>query len=1055
MNISELFIRRPVMTALLMAGLLIFGVMAYRLLPVSDLPNVDFPTIQVSAALPGASPETMASSVATPLERQFSTIAGLDNMSSTSTQGSTQITLQFNLSRNLDGAALDVQSAISAAARQLPPNMPAPPSYGKVNPADQPVLYLTLTSKVLPLSQLDEYGEVMMAQRISTVSGVAQVQVFGPQKFAVRVQLDPRQLASRGIGIDEVADAVRNANVNLPTGILYGPLTSFTVQANGQILDAAGYRTVIVAYRNGSPVRVADVGNVINGVENDKAAAWYNDERSISLAIFKQPGTNTVAVAEAVRRLLPTFQKQLPAAASLHILYDRSASIRDSVSDVRFTLLLTLGLVVLVIFLFLRKISATVIPSLALPFSIVGTFAVMYVLGYSVDNLSLMALTLSVGFVVDDAIVMLENIVRHIERGEPVFEAALNGSKEIGFTILSMTISLAAVFIPIMFMGGIIGRLFREFAVVIGVAILVSGFVSLSLTPMLCSRYLKAEGEKKHGALYRWSEKGFNVMLGLYVRTLGPALRHPGKVLAMSGLVLLATGWLFVKIPKGFLPTEDQGLVFGSTEGAQGIGFPAMKEKQQQVAAVIRAHPAVANLLSSCGPRGNVAVGNSGIVLAQLKPRKERSETADEIIQDLRPKLAKIPGIRVFLQVPPPIRLGGSLTKSQYQLTLQDSDTAELYRYAPLLEQKVRALPLVQDVTTDMQLSNPQLNISIDRDRAASLGISTQKIEDALYTAYGTRQISTIYAPNNEYQVIAELAPEYQATPGAIAMLYVRSSAGDLVPLSSLGSVTQGTGPLTVAHQGQLPAVSLSFNLRPGVALGDAVAAVNRLARQTLPATVQTNFQGTAQAFQSSVQGLGILLLVAIVVIYMVLGILYESFIHPITILTALPFAGFGALVTLMLFRTELSIYAFVGIIMLVGLVKKNGIMMVDFAIEAQRNEGATADKAIYEACLVRFRPIMMTTMAALMGTLPIAMGFGAGAESRRPLGLAVVGGLLFSQTVTLYVTPVFYIWMDQFQQRLNRRKGRGEKRESRPGPGPVAAEEPVPATASLRLRDV
>ncbi|MEP6994384.1 MAG: efflux RND transporter permease subunit [Acidobacteriota bacterium] len=1047
MNMSELFIRRPVTTTLVMAGILIFGVMAYRLLPVSDLPNVDFPTIQVSASLPGASPGTMASSVATPLEKQFSTIAGLDNMSSSSTQGATQITLQFNLSRDLDGAALDVQSAISAAGRQLPPNMPAPPSYGKVNPADQPVLYLTLTSKVLPLSQLDEYGEVMMAQRISTVSGVAQVQVYGPQKFAVRIQVDPRELASRGIGIDEVADAVRNSNVNLPTGILYGPLTSFTVQANGQIFDASGYRPVIVAYRNGSPVRVGDIGRAIDGVENDKAAAWYNDERSISLAIFKQPGTNTVAVAEAVRKLLPTFQKQLPAAASLHILYDRSTSIRASVNDVRFTLLLTLALVVLVIFLFLRKVSATVIPSLALPFSIVGTFAVMYVLGYSLDNLSLMALTLSVGFVVDDAIVMLENIVRHIERGEPVFEAALRGSKEIGFTILSMTISLAAVFIPIMFMGGIIGRLFREFAVVIGVAILVSGFVSLSLTPMLCSRFLKSyeEEKKKHGALYRWSEKGFNVMLGLYVRTLGPALRNPRKVIAMLALVLVATGWLFVKIPKGFLPTEDQGLVFGSTEGAQGIGFPSMKEKQQQVAAIIRAHPAVANLLSSAGPRGNTAVGNSGIVLAQLKPRKERRQSADEIIEELRPKLAKVPGIRVFLQVPPPIRLGGSLTKSQYQYTLQDADTAELYKYAPVLEQKVRALKQVQDVTSDMQLANPQLNISIDRDRAAALGISTQKIEDALYTAYGTRQISTIYAPNNQYQVIMELAPEFQANPAAIGMLYVRSVAGELVPLSSLGAISQGTGPLSVVHQGQLPAVSISFNLPPDVSLGDAVAAVDRVARQTLPATVQTSFQGTAQAFQSSIQGLGLLLLVAIVVIYMVLGILYESFIHPLTILTALPFAGFGALVTLMLFRTELSIYAFVGIIMLVGLVKKNGIMMVDFAIEAEK-EGKSPEKAIYEACVVRFRPIMMTTMAALMGTLPIAMGFGAGAESRRPLGLAVVGGLLFSQLVTLYVTPVFYIVMDRFQRRFGRRRKGEAKPGGRPESTPRELENAAPA---------
>ncbi len=1055
MNIPELFIRRPVTTTLVMVGILVFGVMGYRLLPISDLPNVDFPTIQVSASLPGASPETIASSVATPLEKQFTTIAGLDNMNSTSTQGSTQITLQFNLSRNLDGAALDVQSAISAASRQLPPNMPSPPSFQKVNPADQPILYLTLTSATLPLSQLDEYGEVMMAQRISTVSGVAQVQVYGPQKYAVRVQLDPRALASRGIGIDEAAQAVQNANVNLPTGILYGPMTSFTVQATGQLTEASAYRPVVVAYRNGSPVRLADLGKVLDGVENDKTAAWYNEERSISLAIYKQPGTNTVAVASEVRRLLPTFQKQLPAAATLHILYDRSQSIRNSVNDVRFTLVLTLCLVVMVIFLFLRNLSATVIPSLALPFSIVGTFAVMYLLGYSLDNLSLMALTLSVGFVVDDAIVMLENIVRHIEKGEGVFEAALKGSKEIGFTILSMTISLAAVFIPVLFMGGIVGRLFHEFAVTIGVAILVSGFVSLSLTPMLCSRFLKPSREQKHGRLYRATERGFDGLLNFYARTLKPVLRHPGKVLVFSAVVLLATLWLFLKIPKGFLPTEDTGLVFGFTEGAQGIGFPAMKAHQQEVAAVLRNHPDVANVLSSCGPRGNISVGNSGIVLAQLKPRSQREHSADEIIADLRPKFARITGIRAFLQVPPPIRLGGSLTKSQYQYTLQDSDTVELYRYAPLLEQKMRGLPGLQDVTSDLQLSNPQINVTIDRDRAAALGITPQRIEDALYTAYGTRQISTIYAPNNQYQVIMELAPEFQENANAIALLYVRSSSGELAPLSALGSIERGTGPLTVPHTGQLPSVTISFNIKPGVSLGDAVKAVEKVGRQTLPATIQMSFQGTAQAFQSSVAGLGLLLILAIAVIYMVLGILYESFIHPITILTALPFAGVGALVTLMLFRTELSIYAFVGIIMLVGLVKKNGIMMVDFAIEAERNEGKSPEEAIFDACLVRFRPIMMTTMAALMGTLPIAMGFGAGAESRRPLGLAVVGGLVFSQTLTLYVTPVFYIVMDRLQKRLGRGRRKGEGEPQQVETEPARELEPEPATAALRVRDL
>jgi len=1055
MNIAELFIRRPVMTTLVMVGILLFGIMGYRALPISDLPNVDFPTIQVSAALPGASPETMASSVATPLEKQFSTIAGLDNMNSTSTQGSTQITLQFNLARSLDGAALDVQSAISAAARQLPPNMPSPPSFQKVNPADQPILYLTLTSATLPLSQLDEYGEVMMAQRISTVSGVAQVQVYGPQKYAVRVQLDPRALASRGVGIDEASQAIQNANVNLPTGILYGPATSFTVQANGQLTDAAAYRPVIVAYRNGSPVRITDVGRVIDSVENDKTAAWYNEERSISLAIFKQPGTNTVAVATAVRRLLPTFQKQLPTAATLHILYDRSTSIRDSVNDVRFTLLLTLGLVVMVIFLFLRNLSATVIPSLALPFSIVGTFAVMYLLGYSLDNLSLMALTLSVGFVVDDAIVMLENIVRHMEHGEGAFEAALKGSKEIGFTILSMTISLAAVFIPILFMGGIVGRLFHEFAVTIGVAILVSGFVSLSLTPMLCSRFLKPPSEEKHGRFYQVTERGFDSVLGFYGRTLKPVLGQPGRVLVFSALVLAATFYLFVKIPKGFLPTEDQGLVFGFTEGAQGIGFDAMKAHQQEVAAVVRSHPDVANVLSSCGPRGNIAVGNSGIVLAQLKPRSERKRSAEEIIADLRPKLARITGIRTFLQIPPPIRLGGSLTKSQYQYTLQDSDTAELYRYAPQLEAKMRSVASIQDVTSDLQLSNPQVNLRIDRDKAAALMLTPQKIEDALYTAYGTRQISTIYAPNNEYAVIMEVAPEFQSTPGSISMLYVRAPSGQLAPLSSLGAFTQNTGPLSVTHTGQLPSVTISFNLKPGVSLGDAVKSVDAVARQTLPATVQTSFQGTAQAFQSSVAGLGLLLIVAIAVIYMVLGILYESFIHPITILTALPFAGVGALVTLMIFRTELSIYAFVGIIMLVGLVKKNGIMMVDFAIEAERNEGKSPEEAIYQACIVRFRPIMMTTMAALMGTFPIALGVGAGAESRRPLGLAVVGGLVFSQLLTLYVTPVFYVYIDRLQKRLGKHPHeKGPRIEPERESLVSREEEPVAAGAALRLSE-
>ncbi len=1014
-----------------MLGILFFGIVGYRLLPVSDLPNVDFPTIQVTAALPGASPETMASAVATPLEKQFTTIAGLDSMSSSSILGVTQITLQFNLSRSLDAAAQDVQAAIGAASRQLPPGMPTPPTYQKVNPADQPVIYLALTTPTLPLPVLNEYAETMMAQRISTVSGVAQVQIFGAQKYAVRIQLDPRALAYRGIGIDEASAAVASANVNIPTGTLWGANTAYTVQATGQLTEAAEYGPLIIAYRNGSPVRVRDVGRAVDGVENDKTASWYVDEngpnRSIVLAIQKQPGENTVEVVSNIRALLPQFKTSLPGAASLTVLFDRSASIRASVADVKFTLWLTLALVVLVIFLFLRNLSATVIPSLSLPLSIAGTFAAMYALGYSMDNLSLMALTLSVGFVVDDAIVVLENIVRHLEMGERPFEAALNGTKEIGFTILSMTISLAAVFIPLLFMGGIIGRLFREFAVTIAVAILVSGFVSLTLTPMLCARYLRAHKDERHGRLYEASERAFDGSLALYERGLKWALSHQRGTMAFSAFILLATMWLFARVPKGFLPTDDTGQIFAPTEAAQGISFESMVEHQKAAAAIMAEDPAVDGFMSSCGNRGNdTRGGNQGMMFARLKPRDERAPVGT-IIQRLRTKFAQIPGIRVYPQVLPPIRLGGRLSQAQYQFTLQASDTKDLYASAPVLEEKLRSVKGLQDLNTDLQLRNPTAYLTIDRDRASALGVSPESLENALYTAYGSRQISTIYAPNNEYKVIMELLPEFQRDPSAFQLLYVRSNKGDLVPLSAVTHLERTVGPLTVTHLGQLPAVTISFNLAPGVSLGEAVAAINKVARETLPAGVQTSFQGTAQAFESSQKGLGLLLLVAILVIYMVLGILYEDFLHPITILSALPFAGFGALLTLLIFRTELSIYAFVGVILLVGLVKKNGIMMVDFAVEARRR-GKGAEDAIYEACVVRFRPIMMTTMAALMGTLPIALGFGAGAESRRPLGLAVVGGLLFSQMITLFVTPVFYVYMDKLDGWLKRRRHRDEE---------------------------
>ena len=1068
MNIAEPFIRRPVMTTLVMVAILLFGILGYRALAVSELPNVDYPTIQVGASLPGASPDTMASAVATPLEKQFSTIAGIDSMTSSSSLGTTSITLQFDLSRNIDGAAQDVQAAIARASSQLPPSMPTPPTYQKVNPADQPILYLAMGSKTLPLYTVDQYAETLMGQRISMVKGVAQVQVYGSQKYAVRIQLDPQALATRQIGIDDVHTAVQNANVNLPVGTLYGEHRAFTLQANGQLTHASLYRPLIVAYRNGSPVRLEDLGKVYDSVQNDRVANWWNDTDSVVLAIQRQPGTNTVEVVDAVKRLMPQFRDIIPPSVQMQTLYDASASIRNSVADVKFTLYLAIALVILVIFLFLRNLSATVIPSFALPMSIIGTFAVMYLLGYTVDNLSLMALTLSVGFVVDDAIVMLENIVRHMEMGEGVMEAALSGSREIGFTILSMTISLAAVFLPVFFMGGIMGRLLHEFAVVIITAILVSGVVSLTLTPMLCSRFLRPAGEMKHGRLYMALEQFFDRLLNVYDVSLQWSLRHKVFVMTLSGIILIITIWQFAVIPKGFLPAEDRSQIFISTEAAQGISFDAMRQHQLELNKIVFDDPNRNDFFSSVG---SFSASNGGIIFVHLKERKDRPAgespamlhleqkyggvpvvggairavaplfahhpDIDEVIEELREKFSTVTGINAYMQNLPPIQVGGQLTKSQYQLALQSPDTAELYRDSTSFMKEMAKLPGLMDVTTDLLIANPQVNVNIDRDKASALGVSAQQVEDALYTAYGQRQISTIYAPNDEYWVVMELEDKYQADPAALSMLYVHSSSGNLVPLNAVANLTTNLGPLTVNHLGQLPAVTISFNLKNGVAIGDAVNSINKLAREVLPPTVTTEFQGAAQAFQASLTGLGILLFMAILVIYIVLGILYESFIHPITILSGLPSAAFGALLTLQIFHLSLDLYGFVGVIMLIGIVKKNAIMMVDFAIERERNSHKTAEEAIYEGCLIRFRPIMMTTMAALMGTLPIALGSGAGADSRRPLGLAVVGGLVFSQAVTLYLTPVFYTYMDSFQTWAESRFGKLTRKRN-----PILADE-------------
>ena len=1026
MNVSRIFIERPVASSVLFASILFFGWLGFNTLPVNDLPNVDFPTISVTARLPGANPEVMANTVALPLEREFSRIAGVDEMTSSSTSGSTRITLTFSLQRDIDSAAQDVQTAISQTIRRLPNDMPEPPTLRKLNPADSPVLVLALAAKQVPLPTLDGFADTHIAQRFSTVEGVAQVQVLGSQKYAVRLFVDPNAIAKRGLGLDKVVSAIQGANSNLPSGALQGKARTYTVKSDGKLQRAADFNALIIAYKDGMPVRFQDIGRAEDSVENEKVRSWHNGERALILAIYRQPGSNTVEVVSKLREMLPEIEREMPAGATLNVLSDRSEFIRDSIHDVNFTLVLSVVLVIGVILVFLRNVRATMVTALVLPASVLGTFAVMHMIGFSLNNLSLMAITLAVGFVVDDAIVVLENITRHMEMGKDRLGAAFDGAKEIGSTVVTMTVSLSAVFLPILFMEGMVGRLFREFAVTVGTAVLISGLVSLSITPMMCSRLLRQE--HGHGRLFNWSERMFDAARAGYGASLRWMLNFRGLVLLGSLLVLLMTVWLYAAVAKGFIPRQDTGVINGNTRAREGITFSDMIRHQQGVAEIIQKNPNVEAVMSTAGQgTGGVVGDNVGRFMIRLKPRAERDATADEVIQQIRREVAGLQGVRLFLSNPPAVRVGGTLSNNDYVFTLTATELKTLYGPGQELESKLRTLPIVQDTASNLELRNPEIQIRILRDRASALGISSQQVELALFNAFGGRQVSTLYGASDQYEVRIELDRRYQADINALDSLFIQSPSGAMVPLSAVAEVKSGVGPISVAHVGQLPAVVLSFNLAPGISMGDAVTAVTGMAGEVLPAGVSSAFSGSAKAFQEAFRTLPILLLITIILVYMILAVLYEHYGHPFTILTALPFAGFGALATLLLFREELNIFSFVGIILLIGLVMKNGIMMVDFALQMQREQNMNPVDAIVEACSVRFRPIMMTTAAAIFATLPIAIGMGAGAETRRPLGIAVVGGLVFSQFLTLYVTPVFYVSMEHFAQFLRSRFGSGK----------------------------